>query len=109
MLIVFVLHPLYLSVHFILGVTTWALATDNTCLHSWKNNLILLLDNIDKFGLVLMYATYNQLEVIFIESYVVDACGCPMLLKGIIPSDWKSGYVQLFAFFGSNRDSNRLG
>ena len=38
-LIVFVFHPLDLPVYFILGVITWAFASDNTCLRSGKNNL----------------------------------------------------------------------
>jgi hypothetical protein len=76
---VFVFHPRNLLVYFILNVNT------ASGLRSWENHLIPLLDDIDKFGLVLMYATQNQLEVIFVEVDVIDACGRPTLLKGIIP------------------------
>ena len=52
-----------------------------------ENNLIPLLNDIDEFCLVSMDAIHNQLEVIFIEAYVVNACGRPALLKSIIPGE----------------------
>lgn len=80
---VLVIHPFNLPVYFVL-VTTRVFASNNAGLSSREDDLIPFLNNVNKFGLVSMYAVHNQLEIIFVEDKVVDACGCPAFLKGII-------------------------